>query len=131
MNMSNISSFIKENTWLKRGYGLDFGWGNGYVILPRGHPCFGMDYTTIYDNYDINCESELTYAGSAEGCAWPELEEKYRNNDYWIIGFDTAHRGDNIISWPKERVQAVADKLAFRFLEIWIQQERKKDTNYS
>lgn len=123
----NIPSFIRENTWLPRDTMMDFGWGNGYVILPKEHPCFGMDYDNMYD---INCESELTFSATAEDCIWPEVEEKYRTKDYWIVGFDTAHYRDTLKGWPKERVQAVADKLAFRFLEIWIQQKRK-DIDYS
>ena len=127
---NNIITFIKKNTWLKRGYGIDFGWGNGYIVINKDHPCFGMNYDTIYQKYNINCESELTYAESAEDNKWEELHERYKNKDYWIIGFDTMHYKDTLLTWPKDRVRVVADKLAFKFLEIWIQHKRK-DIDFS
>lgn len=40
---SKILSFVQETTHLDRGHGVDFGWGNGYVIVPKGHPWHGVD----------------------------------------------------------------------------------------
>ena len=28
-------------------YNLSQGWGNGYVLIPRGHPWYGVDYDQI------------------------------------------------------------------------------------
>ena len=51
-----MKSFIKENTWLTRGI-IDFGWGNGYVIIPKDHPLNGKNYDEIHDlmpKLDVN-----------------------------------------------------------------------------
>lgn len=121
MNLSElkVDTFIIENDWIDI---QEKGWGNGYAILPKGHPCFGMGYDEIYTNYNIHCDSELTFA------AFPRFPE-YNNEDYWFVGFDTLHHGDTIQRWPKERVQAAADKLAFEFLQIWIQQIRNTNSS--
>src|ERR1041385_7325070 len=38
---------IRENTWTPRGGFMDFGWGNGYVLIPKGHPLHGKEYDNI------------------------------------------------------------------------------------
>lgn len=35
-------------------YFTTHGWGNGYVIIPEGHPVHGMGYDDIEAKYDIN-----------------------------------------------------------------------------
>jgi len=42
-----MKAIIKENTWLTRGGYMDFGWGNGYVLIPEGHPLHGKPYDDI------------------------------------------------------------------------------------
>lgn len=93
--MKNKTAFaeIKENTWLSRSW-MEFGWGNGYVHIPEGHPWFGKDYNDI-EGVEIN--GGLTYSEMQEGM--------------WVIGFDTAHSWDMLSVWPKEAVQAEADRL--------------------
>ena len=96
-----IRMFVKENTWLSS---LDVGWGNGYVIIPKGHPLHGKGY----DDIDVSVHGGLTFSGpvneldnSKEG-GWFEIKPK--DKDGWVIGFDTAHYGDNKMNWSKERV---------------------------
>ena len=47
-------AIILENTWLTREINtksgrlsLDFGWGNGYVLVPESHPYHGIDYNEM------------------------------------------------------------------------------------
>ena len=53
---------------------------NGYVGIPRAHPCAGMDYDDLNDLVDVH--GGLTYAewDKATGYKW--------------FGFDTNHGGD-------------------------------------
>lgn len=105
---NKLRSFVKENTWLTRHSIMDFGWGNGYVVLPVGHKYHGVDY----DN--IPCEvhygltfSDLITEDFIEN--WPELTKEDLGG--WLVGFDTAHHNDTLEKWPKERVQEEADQL--------------------
>ena len=52
---------ILENTWLRRGI-TDFGWGNGYVLIPQDHQLHGKDYSDI----DIYVHGGLTFSEYVE-----------------------------------------------------------------
>jgi hypothetical protein len=80
------------------------GWGNGYAIVPREHPFNGLTTSEIYDTGKINdIDSEITLS---------DMRYAPNGKEYWVLGFDTAHYGDNIVKWPKERVEEAAKKLA-------------------
>lgn len=63
------------------------GWGCGYVYIPSEHPILVKLYTEEYQGWNYlqpdNCEQEITYS------EWDGEE------DYYIIGFDTAHYYNN------------------------------------
>mgnify|MGYP000924493825 CR=1 FL=1 len=103
-----MRSFIKEITWIERNdkY-MNFGWGNGYVVIPKGHPLYGIDY----DDIDLDVHYGITYSNYASKENWEEVTQEERDNDCWIIGFDTIHLGDTLEKWPKEKVQEEADYL--------------------
>jgi len=71
------------------------GWGNGYVAIPEGHSCFGMDYDAIHDKYEIDVNGGLTFARYKHGKR-PDI------TGMWIVGFDTLHYGDTMERWPDE-----------------------------
>lgn len=105
-----LKFYVKEITWLMRLHGIDFGWGNGYVCLPEGHPCFGMDYDAIHDAYNIDVNGGLTFACHSDEIKKervPELPE----GTWWVVGFDTAHSWDTLERWPKESVELETKKL--------------------
>lgn len=80
------------------------GWGNGYVIIPEGHPLHGMGYDDIHDQYDIDVHGGLTFSESAKSLKeskWIPDDVEVSDTD-WIIGFDTAHHGDSMARWPSE-----------------------------
>lgn len=85
------------------GYG---GWGNGYVALPEGHPCFGLDYDQIHDRFDIDVHYGLTYSDKANEYNPEEVQ------GMWVVGFDTLHSGDDMSKWPdEESVMREAERL--------------------
>lgn len=96
------------------------GWGNGYVCLPKGHPCYGMDYDTIHDKYNIDVNGGLTFACAAKELTsadhWNGIPEDCK--DSWVVGFDTAHYGNDPEKWPKRMVEFEAKNLAKQFEEI-------------
>lgn len=106
--------FIKENDWLFKNlptsYRNNIGWGNGYVAIPKNHFLYGLDYDEIHNIININVHGGLTFSNSYENCKhWKEVTEEYK--DCWIIGFDTAHYGDNIYNCSKEYVLSETIKL--------------------
>lgn len=87
--------------------GMEVGYANGYVAVPRDHPFFGKDY----DDVDIEAHGGLTFAAPGsniskdlpetevlEGCLY-DLDE-----DWWVFGFDTCHYSDSLENWPREVV---------------------------
>lgn len=108
-----MKTHIVKNTWIEeykkefKDTLLDSGWGNGYVILDRIHPWAGVDYWDI----PVEVHGGLTFGRylTKEDIYFfsidPEDVGKY------MIGFDTAHYGDNITKWSKDAVQEEADRL--------------------
>jgi hypothetical protein len=98
---------LKENTWLSREpkYGLDFGWGNGYIVIPKGHKLYGMHYNSIHDFIpQLDCNGGLTFSEFGSECkSWSEINSL--DYDKWIVGFDTAHSWDTLENKPKEEVE--------------------------
>jgi len=98
----------------------EFGWGNGYVLLPPNHPFYGIDY----DNIPVNVHGGLTYGQKFDSKNFSEwlrnlksfgdltLDNCKKFDGYWMIGFDTAHFGDNEINCSRNFVSnEVADLL--------------------
>ena len=66
---------------------------NGYVTVPRGHPCYGKDYDGMpyEDLFPIEVHGGLTFSKEGDGDKWPEG---------WGFGFDCAHAWDLVPSMP-------------------------------
>ena len=85
-------------------YNDNFGWGMGYVLLPPNHPFYGINYNDI----NIDVHGGLTYSNyfdSTRFLKWTNnrkvvgditLDNFKKFNNYWMIGFDTNHYGDNL-----------------------------------
>ena len=113
-----MEAFVKENTWLTRMSFIDFGWGNGYVTIPKGHPLHGKGYDEIHDLVPaLEVNGGLTFADSANDLKWDELPEN--SEDAWVVGFDTAHSWDTLEMWSKEAVMEEAEKLKIQ-LENYV-----------
>lgn len=78
------------------------GYANGYVAINESHPLWGVHYNRI----PISVHGGLTFSDKfdrlpLQRMEW--LESVPENQDkLWVLGFDTAHLGDNISRWPKE-----------------------------
>jgi hypothetical protein len=83
------------------------GWGNGYAVVPKGHPLYKVQHVYA-SGHDLDVNSEITFAG------W----RVHNGKEYWVIGFDTAHYGDSILKWPKEAVVREAINFAEQIKKI-------------
>jgi hypothetical protein len=72
----------------------DVGEFNGYVSLPIGHCWYGKNYAKLQE---VDVHYGLTYSEEEDG--------------RWVIGFDTAHAGDEHRDWDREKVRKEANKL--------------------
>lgn len=95
--MKKLRTFAIEINWLPF---TNHGWGNGYVIIPKGHPLHGKDYNEIEG---IDVHGGITLSESANGLTGI-FRQKRIPKDCWILGFDTAHFADTLETWPKKRV---------------------------
>lgn len=90
---------------------LSFGWGNGYVGLPQGHPYYGKDYSSI----ECEVHGGLTFAGPGEALRALPLAIP----DYWWIGFDTSHYGDNPTDHSEQFVREETDRLRDQMVSVY------------
>lgn len=67
----------------------DCGWANGYIGVPKGHPWFGKDYSEI----DVRVHGGLTYSEKQL-----PLHNPQEDSEWWWLGFDTRHWGDNALN---------------------------------
>lgn len=90
----------------------DTGWGNGYIAIPKSINSFWFGDT--YDYIPIEVHGGLSYSRSSNehdfGLPWTE--------EHWLIGFDTAHYGDNPTNQPKEYIIQETLKMLKDFQEI-------------
>ena len=97
------------------------GWGNGYVAIPKEHPCFEMNYDDI-NGIEVN--GGLTF--SDDGIRGQPEETK----GMWIVGFDTLHSWDNMGRWPDEAsVMAEAEELRTQLLTYKPHQPIQEQSN--
>ena len=108
--MKDLKWFVVENNFLPRCGYMDFGWGNGYVVIPEGHNLYGMHFNDIHDKFEIEVNGGLTFSDYAKNIKNWEIKGLMEND--WIIGFDTAHSWDTLTMWPKSAVEHEAKKLS-------------------
>ncbi len=112
-----LIAFVKESkvSPTLRDMGVDKGWGNGYVAIPKGHPCHGLTYNEIHRKYDIDVNGGLTFASNVS----PEWAKRDDLDGMWVVGFDTAHYGDTLDRWPNEEsVRREAENLKEQLEQI-------------
>ena len=97
---------IKENTWFTRDM-FDFGWGNGYVLIPKDNHFHGEHY----DDIDVDVHGGLTFSGLVDTKMVEDWGLEKEDEGKWCVGFDTAHYSDNLSKWSKEKVQEEAERL--------------------
>lgn len=80
---------------------MEFGWGNGYVGLPKWHAWYGKHY----DDIPVGVHGGLTFS------------DLYEEEDLWVIGFDTNHYMDNIQNCSFEYVKKETESLMKQCME--------------
>lgn len=94
-----MKTLLIENTWLSM---MEHGWGNGYVIIPKGHPMHGKPY----DDIDVEVHGGLTFAETGKNAKEQfTLPITKADFDSWVVGFDTAHYMDTMQRWPRQAVK--------------------------
>ena len=84
---------------------FNFGEYNGYVAVPKEHPCYGLDMNQIEQHYDISVHGGITFADS------DIIGQPQETEGMWIIGFDTSHAYSTKTAWTQETVLAEANEL--------------------
>ena len=97
---TKIMATTFNDDFKKAGIPLEAGYGNGYVGVPKGHELYGVNYTEI----GIEAHGGLTFS------------DKFRDDNYWYLGFDTLHYGDNSINFNKEYVEKEIEALKQRII---------------
>jgi hypothetical protein len=84
---------------------------NGYISLPLGHPWYGKDYDELSE---VSVHGGLTYSKEEDG--------------RWVIGFDTAHTGDHLDNWNREKVTEEAERLLDQAVTAeWREREQEEE----
>ena len=105
-----IKGFIIENDQTTF-YG---GFANGYVVIPQGHPLWGLDYNSELIE-GLNVHGGITFSEKVDEdmvnhVLWgKDLDEEDLGS--WVIGFDTRHTGDTLERWPQVKVEKEVIKL--------------------
>lgn len=60
-------------------------WYCGYVVVPKDHPYYGVDYDEVMEKGDIRVHGGLTFSGT------------FDDIDGFFLGFDCNHVGDSPI----------------------------------
>lgn len=106
-----VQYFCVENEQYNTGiYMVERGWGNGYLVLPKDHPFWGVHYDQINESPHMVAHGGWTFSNfydkmkSQSSRFITDGSVLESNNDDWVIGFDTAHYNDNLDNWPREEV---------------------------
>jgi hypothetical protein len=115
---------LVKNDWME--YPNSHGWGNGYVLISEDHPLYGMDNMSLDTGDDLdsflNVYGGVTFNKVVDdhiinNFAPESLDEQ--DKGYYIIGFDTAHSGDNPndqdYEYVKDQTQRLHDQLVYYY----------------
>jgi hypothetical protein len=84
------------------------GFANGYVVLPKDHPLWGLHYTAE-EIEALNVHGGITFSEKVDEDMIndPKFGVDLVNEDLgsWVIGFDTRHFGDTLEKWPRKKVE--------------------------
>lgn len=104
-----VKCFCIEYPQTNQSFYIERGWGNGYLAFDRTHPLYGKSYDEINISHHIQAHGGWTYSQIAgnhflKNVITIENEELQISADDWIIGFDTVHLGDNLVTCSKNYV---------------------------
>lgn len=139
MNFGIYTLIIENHMKRLSGFGMfDFGWGMGYVLLPYNHPYYGKNYDDINAHVHggltfgqvFDSEYFLKWIENKEICGDVTIENFRQFNNYWIIGFDTNHYGDDLNNCSKSYVINETNSLAKQCLKDNIEGMKKYKSFY-
>lgn len=90
------------------------GHSNGYIAVPKDHPWYGKDY----DDIDADVHGGLTFSNHMSDLTRTRaVGELPGSDDYWVVGFDTCHYGDNEYNCDLNYVLSEVERLKQQALE--------------
>lgn len=110
---NELKTIVLENNWLTRGV-MDFGWGNGYVLIPEKHKLHGVHH----DSIDVDVHGGLTFSCLVDEKMIEDFNLSKEDLGKWCVGFDTCHYADNINNWSKENVEKETERLKLNLLKL-------------
>lgn len=123
--MKKIIAFINPSVCDEfRKKGIEGGYANGYVAIPPTHPLYGIDYNNADNNYPIDIHGGLTfsdyYSEIEEQRSWDieKIDNEPIPSNWWVLGFDTLHAGDNILRWSREDVIQETLRLRKQLMDV-------------
>lgn len=124
---TKILSFVLENEWNKQG------WGNGYVLIFKDHPMWGVEYGEI----PVYVHGGITFSRAYDKI-WsspPNINEGNFTNEElkegWVIGFDTRHLMDTPEVWTKKAVLEETENLKNQMIGLSLNGKSLKKFNFS
>lgn len=105
--LSDLSKYPTFDPTLRGRY-------NGYVILGENHPFDGA--RDIIGNYDVH--GGITFANKLKDFNIDPYPELWAYADNWVVGFDTAHAGDNTENWDLDKTVNETIKLSQLMNEV-------------
>ena len=99
----DLYHFIRKIDWV---YSREHGYGNGYVCIPSNHPLYGIKWNDK-KTLSLNVHGGITFSKSANRIDFipKDIKEKIEGKNYWVLGFDTVHFGDNQEKWTEKAVK--------------------------
>lgn len=91
---------------------INTGWGSGYVLIPPNHKAYGLSMDDL--NTIIDVHGGITFhqpVKSLTNDRWWFHFDRNKYINHYLLGFDTAHYGDNLENWSKEHVIEETKKL--------------------
>lgn len=98
------------------------GWGNGYIVISKGHPLYGLNDYELPSNIHSLFYGGCTFSGRVSGILGEDSSD-----ERWCLGFDTSHAGDNIKTWPKTAVDNACRKLVYKINSLYPIRDKKLD----
>lgn len=106
---------LEQSIWFTIDTESDYhvrGCANGYVAIPHNHPLYMATEESLYQaGINLNAPGGVTFSRQA-GVAKETLPDFPEDipDDWWVLGFDTAHFGMTPVSWPKQKcIRATLD----------------------
>lgn len=119
----DIYTFFVKNKYYPSTYDfltISHGEANGYVAVPPTHPLYKLNYDVVNAEYPVDPHGDFTFSGltSSNEVLLHHASNAGVPKDYWILGFDTMHIGDNAENWSIANVEKELDRIAKQIIAL-------------